>query len=56
MSVEVEVLLFRDESYNLCLNAIEYVNLDPNGSIGTILITLERFEYIPDDFDSCFHT
>lgn len=56
MSIEVEILLFRDESYNLCLNAVEYVDLDPNGSIGTIMLTPEKFEYIPDDFDSCFPT
>ncbi|MGF2039666.1 MAG: PIN domain-containing protein [Nostoc sp. CmiVER01] len=52
--VELEIILFRDESYNLSFNAIENVDLDPNGLIGTIVLTPGEFEEIEKEFDSCF--
>ncbi|MBX9255533.1 DUF4935 domain-containing protein [Desmonostoc muscorum CCALA 125] len=52
--VELEIILFRDESYNLCFNTIENVDLDPNGLIGTIVLTPGEFEEIEEEFDSCF--
>jgi hypothetical protein len=54
ISVELEILLFRDESHNLCFNAIENVDLDTNGSIGTIVLVDEGFEENPEELDSCF--
>lgn len=38
MPVEAELLFFRNGSYNLCLNSVESVDLDPNTFFGSIVI------------------
>lgn len=54
ISVELEVILFRDELDNLCFNGVENIDLDPNGSIGNIMLTPDKFEETQEEFDSCF--
>ena len=42
--VEVELNFFRNSSYKLCLNKVERVDLDPNKSMGTIVIKPDGYE------------
>lgn len=38
MPAEIVLSLYRDASYKLCLNTVDRVSLDPNNTIGTIVI------------------